>query len=51
MQYAYKSVIYSLSNNLQPYWMAELILYEKLVNISKLFPPNEPHEKIQDLVM
>ena len=25
--------------------MAELILYDKVVNISKLFPPNYPHKQ------
>ena len=45
MQYAYKSVISTLSNNIQPPWMTELGIYDKVVHINKLFPPNNPHKK------
>ena len=45
MQYAYNSVVASLSNNLQLHWMAELELYGKVVNINNLFPPNNPHKQ------
>ena len=45
MQYAYNSVVASLSNNLQPHWMAELELYGKLVIINNLFSLNNLHKK------
>ena len=45
MQYTYNSVIASLSNHLQPYWMAELDLYDKVDFINYLFPPNNPHRQ------
>ena len=44
MQYAYKSVIASLSHNWQPPLMVELELYGKVVNINNLFLPNNPYK-------
>ena len=45
IQYTYKSVIETLSNNLQHPWMVEFGLYGKVFYISKLFPPNDPHKQ------
>ena len=49
MQYTYKPIIEILSNNWQTPWMAELELYVKVVDINKLFLPNDPHKKIKTL--